>query len=311
MRRRAKSLGGAALVALVLPALHPGPGSAVEVPDSGWWWRAQQQSIVPIPAPPIVPPSGLYLSVVGDEPSAVAAVRYRLGEGEVPDTLRLLVGEDSEAGTGVVYACRTTGEWSNVSAGAWAERPTWDADACVEGTRSDAGDSWSFRPAALVMGSVLDVVLVPTSEATYSVAFEAPSTPDLTLQSDPGPTHGETESPPTTTVWFPTVEHSPTVSLPLPAPTVDVPVPTTTPTTVLEASRPASAGPPFLDDEDSGLPGPNRLLASLALLIGLACTGLLVGRGDVVRRWTVPAAAGAELGLGRFRRARDGEAPEL
>jgi len=280
-RRR---LAGAAILAALL-ALPVVPASAATPNAHGYWWRLQTGNGPPIPAPPIVPPGGLWVASDGsngqDDSSgqqAVSAVRYRAPSGV--EIRRLVLRVFSRSGQGAaVLACPAGTGWKPAEAGEWSARPEPRCDiAFVNGVASSDGTSWSFDVRGLARSGTLDVVILPPPDvhSTFSIAFTQPDSSSVVTQRLPGspsPTSpGDSPNPrratPTTRVLAsettpPSI--SPSTSLPGFSPTL----PSGTAPPGLEASGPI---------EESGTKrglviGVAASLAALALL-GLAARAL-------------------------------------
>jgi hypothetical protein len=313
--------------AAVLPAAVLGASSVSAAPTPtigpvvvGWWSLARPDSAVPAVPPPDAGAEDLYvaganalpalptgLPTVGPAgPVAVAALRFELPEGAVAGELRVrLAGVVPPLVT--LMACRALGPFSAEYGGSWADAPTYD---CTEpGTARLGSDGQVVLDGVdrLRRGSDLSVVLVPgpldrvilaaPDERTLSVSTPVAEVAEpLSPAAAADPPAAEVRAPGGTgTVALP--------SGPLPVSLLPVTVPTTAPT---DPAAPLVAVP-VPTAQAAALPvRPWPALAATLLLALLAFVPLArPGRGGLA------AGATAERGVGRFRRAREGRAPEL
>jgi hypothetical protein len=153
-------LVGAAVTAWLPGGPARGQTGAVLVDRDGWWSRANGGD-VPLTAPSLpfpVPDKAIAVAASNGEPEKMAAVgivldvdpakfqRLVLNLAEVTDQgANVGVVANPAGGTagGAVDACLVTGAWTTTKKGAWPNRPTIDATACVPGARSAEG-VWSF-----------------------------------------------------------------------------------------------------------------------------------------------------------------------
>ena len=192
MRGSAALVAPAAVVALAAPAalLAPPPASAapgVSGLASNYWWEAEQGPST-LPAPPSVPPGGLWVSSDPTGAQAVSAVRFVLPAAGVAPVLSLTVSSAQPA-TGIggdVVACPTTSAWSpGPGPGQWSTRPAPDCQAGqVPGALSPDGHVLSFSLASLATGGVVDVVIQaappgPVGSPTFDVTFEPVTSADV------------------------------------------------------------------------------------------------------------------------------------
>ena len=195
---RRKGFAAAALLALAgtwflcfAPAV-----AAVSAPTSGWWTRLatttptdEVPAGLPVPGPttpdtlPVgatVPEGQLLVEGAPDGPTAIAAIRWQLDEGESGPSLTLTVGEGSTISPqSLVLACRTATAWEPPESpgGAWNVRPLADANTCVNGIVADDLSTVSFGIQPLVSGSVLDIVLTPGKTTPAEVPAGVPQPP--------------------------------------------------------------------------------------------------------------------------------------
>ena len=195
---RRKGFAAAALLALAgtwflcfAPAV-----AAVSAPTSAWWTRLatttptdEVPAGLPVPGPttpdtlPVgatVPEGQLLVEGAPDGPTAIAAIRWQLDDGESSPSLTLTVGEGSTINPeSVVLACRTATAWEPPEApgGSWNVRPLADASTCVNGIVADDLSTVSFGIQPLVSGDVLDIVLTPGKTAAAEVPAGVPQPP--------------------------------------------------------------------------------------------------------------------------------------
>jgi hypothetical protein len=173
-----------------------GPARAVQGVESGYWWQGQPDG-APLPPPPNVPASGLWVSGNQAAPVAIAAIRIQLSSGEQAPALTAKINSAfppvqatsaANADQLVVMACPTSGAWKPAQAGAWSARPQYDCSGAVHGTVSPDGTTISFDLGGVVTGDKVDVALVPgTGAAVIPNVPGVPAPPqpsgfDLTLQ---------------------------------------------------------------------------------------------------------------------------------
>src|SRR6266508_3434491 len=106
-RRLAAAVGATALVAgIVVVTSTPAVG---ERPMRAGWWSQASQSGIPAPAPPDVPPDGLYVQGGPGGPLAYSALRYDVGDGDGAGAGRLrLVPTGLPSPTAALQLCPLT-----------------------------------------------------------------------------------------------------------------------------------------------------------------------------------------------------------
>jgi hypothetical protein len=143
------------LWAVALPALGAGSLEA-----HGWWWRVAGLS--GLPSPPWVPEDGLAVARDVEGPSAIAAVRYEVGEDVSMATLTLEVANEQGGQTAAIRACPARARWRAADPGDWQHRPGADCEAGeVRGERDEEGETWTFDVGLLVDDGTLNIVLLP------------------------------------------------------------------------------------------------------------------------------------------------------
>jgi hypothetical protein len=169
--RRALVASSLAIATLVT---WPAAAGAVGGVESGWWWREQPEG-GGVPAPPQVPAGGLRVASDTAGPSAVAAVRIRLGDGERDARLTLRVAAGAVQGA-VVNACPAKTAWTPAGAGPWAARPEPDCSGgAVVGAVAADGSAVVFDLSTLATSGVVDVVLFATSAPPAPTPVPVPS----------------------------------------------------------------------------------------------------------------------------------------
>jgi hypothetical protein len=165
-----------------LPAL--GAGS---LEDHGWWWRVA--SLSGLPSPPWVPEDGLAVARDVEGDSAIAAVRYEVGDDVSMATLTLEVASEQGGQTAAIRACPARARWRGADAGDWEHRPGADCEAGEAlGERDEEGETWTFDVGMLIDEGALNVILLPAAEA---------ETPEAAPPAAAGPSSAEDgEGPP-------------------------------------------------------------------------------------------------------------------
>jgi len=324
-RLLALAAGAASLLpGVVLTATTAGaaPAPSVGPTVTGWWSAARPDSAVPAAPTPDVGPGDLYvagshalpplpdgapaLGPVG--PVAVSALRFDLPDGATAGELRLRL-----AGTVPPFvtltACRALGPFSAEQGGSWADAPAYDCAASVPARVAGEGEVVLEGVDRLRRGTDLSVVLVPgpldrvvlaapgvgTLSVTGPAAIAeppalAPLAPPVAAEPGRGP------SAPTG-VGLPVGPLTGVGTLPGPAATAPSVVPSAAASPLVAVPLPAAAS------TAPGRPWP-VLVATLALAL-LAFVPLTRPRS------AGPAGAAVERGVGRFRAAREGRAPDL
>lgn len=197
IRKRARVVAVVAIAAGAVLSWVP-PASAVTVDGAGWWWRTNTTT-VPVEVPPRTDVGTDQLLVEGEPEgaTAVAAVRFKLAEGESSPILTLTPTPDSVVPpTAVVQACRVGSAWTPAQGGKWERKPIADCFASVQGILSEAG-TITFALTPLQSGTDLEVVIVPGLDpnavndnakySAFSLKFTTPTAADLkTTTGDAG-----------------------------------------------------------------------------------------------------------------------------
>ena len=169
--------------------------SAVTVDASGWWWRPNTTA-APIDVPPRsdVGPDQLLVEGEPEGAVAVAAVRFKLAEGETSPILTITPTSDSLLSPeAVVLACRVGSSWVPAQGGKWELKPIPDCGTSVQGIPSDGG-KLTFALTPLQSGADLEVVIAPGKNPTapndyvpgsaFSLKFAKPTSADLKTSTD-------------------------------------------------------------------------------------------------------------------------------
>ena len=295
-------------VALALTPLLAAPVGAAPPSAAGWWWRAQTGLVAAVPPPPNVPAGGLMVAGAPDGATAVSALRFELAEGEGSPVLTLRVADDVGGATAEMAACPTGAPWSPALAGTWDEKPT---AACsrgsVQGVRSEDGATWTFALAPLLVGTVLDVVVVPAERSVFQLAFDPPSQDALATAEGAAPSPAAEDSP----ALAPRPETSSaragdvvpfTPALPAADQVVTAVAPGVSPPPTA-APAPPTPSAPRARPADRPRTARGFALAVLAL-------ALVAGVVAVVRGGVTPIAI-RNGGVGRFARPRAGSPPPI
>lgn len=182
------------LAGSVLLFAAPAPAQA---PDAqGWWWVAGSPAGL---APPGVPADGLYVASAPSGATGVSALKFALAGGGSAGVLRLDVA-GTPTGTPVVGLCVVTAEWTPVQGGAQSAAPACDTTrGTAPGTFSADGSSVSFKVGSLAGNGVLDVAVVPGTDASggspaFQLALAKPAPDALTPAAGSEPTAPSTGS---------------------------------------------------------------------------------------------------------------------
>jgi hypothetical protein len=160
--------------AIALLTLLPTPARAAAPIAVGWWEEAQQTPVNPtLPAPPDVPPGGLFVANGAMGAVGISALRF-VSPG--PGTLRLQVaGNSPGAAVATVDACLPLSAWKAEENGPWRDVPQYDCGNSVTGTVNGTTFEWKL-PASHARSSGLQVVLAPHPGlgSPFQVGFEPP-----------------------------------------------------------------------------------------------------------------------------------------
>jgi hypothetical protein len=188
-------VAGSILAAVSMPA------RAADGLQAAYWWSAQPGGL---PAPPHVPPGGLYISSNPLGPQAVAAISFVLADSDAAPQLILRIRQLQEVDALAVAAYPAIGAWQPGDAQAWSARPTYDAKASpVKGAVAADRTSVTFDLASATGGQRVNLVLVPDigtggASPSFDVAFEQPAPGDVrvTAVEPPAPAADAPALPP-------------------------------------------------------------------------------------------------------------------
>ncbi len=195
-RRAARIAAALALAAGTALSWAPS-ASAATVDAVGWWWRPNTAA-APGEVPPRADVSADQLLVEGEPegPVAVAAVRFKLADGETSPILTITPSTDSVLPDGaVILGCRVASAWVSAQGGKWEKRPTPDCFTSVQGIRSDGKITFALTP--LQSGPDIEVAFYPgqvpnpsndaAKGSAFSLKFAKPTAADLkTTSGEPG-----------------------------------------------------------------------------------------------------------------------------
>ena len=337
-----RRLVGVCAAALVLTPGLAQPALAEEGdPVTGWWSRTRLGT--PLEAPDTVPDGGMRVSGGPTGRLDVSALRAELAPDVRATALTLEVARSQ--GTVAVTVCAAAAVWDPVEGGRIEDAPPEDCTLPAQGVVQDGKLLVTLDPAS--PAGPLDVVLLPTDGAVFSLDLNKPTAAAITVEPvvaelplpDPaadqagGPTAGDgaasTELPPLAGVEVlpPPLDAGPVAAAP---PILAGALPALPPTSAAAApSAPAIAAAPPVVLRPVPLAGeafdPRRHSVPAALLLTLVLAFALRLQAEPVRApralgGAVRARAGTSLpvddagvppapvrGVGRFRRPR----PEL
>ncbi len=202
-RRRARLAGAfGLLVGTFLIVMAPILGSAVagaegaaSLDDAGWWARTNQDPLLaPIAAGADVTPGQLLVEGATEGATAIAALRATLPADTGSPVLTLQVASGLGADSAILLACQAGSGWTGAHAGAWADKPSPDCKASVQGVISDDGSEWSFALGPLQFADQLNIVLTPGVDETrpaglngspFRIIFERPTASSIQVSAAP------------------------------------------------------------------------------------------------------------------------------
>jgi len=309
-----------------------GAGAASDM-EAGWWDR-NADALLPALDPP---PDGA-LRVANDPtgPSAVAAVRFALDDGEADPTLVLRTADDPVPADAGFVACPATSDWEPADGEPLDDAPSADCDGSAAlGAVAADGASVSFDLSTFPDGPTFDVVISPAPSGanpvadTYAVDFAIPTADDVVARpapaapgggsgagagtASPGAAAGPTASPGGSSPTYSppamptgggfTSPGTPAVEVPAPAAATGGPAGSGGTAAPVTGVSPVASPP--IDVTDASNP------RWVGLVVALAAIGL---GGHLWRtdRERAALTAGPVLGgLGRFVRERTGPAPDV
>lgn len=312
------------MIALTL-ALSAGSAQAQAPDQTGWWFELQTKSLpAPLPNPPAVPDGGIFVQQGPQGPVAYGAVQAHLSNAQSA-ILTLTVAQGSTTAVPAsLRACATTAAWQAPQSepGAWEDAPAY-TDPCTLGAISSDGKyvAFFFGGPFLTSGA-LDVAIAPVDKSNpFAIAFDKPADDSLAV------TAGSAVKPPIAgpATPAPSGTSAITPSGPVVASPAIAPSPAVTPTTAaadLDTRSPvadavlsaAGFGDPDRGARAAALAGASALVIGWWLLSTRTAPmprllGALAGAGaDADRQSALASPVG---GIGRFRRAREGDARSL
>lgn len=318
------ALGFGLALGPVLAAFGAEDGDAASTVVSGWWSRFNQGAVnLSSSDPGATPEDGTSVASAPDGASAIAAIRFTLGDEEVNPVLTLKVtgsSTNADAADTIILACHAGAAWTAGPAQPWDSKPPAACDTAtgggsVTGQRSEDGTSWVFPLGVLQLNHVVNVVLVPGRAAaaptspTFQVSFARPAAGSIaTDRGTPAPVPQPAAPSAASASAFPS---APVAS---PAPAFAPPPAPSTFVAALPASAQVITATAPVRREASPLAtvaltrrvhtsGWVRLLAGLQVLAAALIAWLVLNGGSV--------DGDTRRGLGPFIRPRFGEAPRL
>lgn len=298
----------------------PSVGAAT-VEATGWWWRPQTSALPSkLPPPPGVAAGQLLVQGQPEGATAVAAIRFKLGETEGSPVLTLEPAQGSQVpADAVVLACRAAVTWAPEEVGAWENKPLADCAASVQGIPGEGG-ALTFALGPLQSADVLDVVLVPGTVAaapagangsTFSLVLDKPGPDALVTSQSSASTGGSFASDSGASGSGATdVGLSSGTAGAFAGPTDFTPAPAAAaanPSLTPQEQQPAVATQPSPAPFDDGYDTGTRVVGLLIFAAGAA----FALRGGLSGRASSTEAAPVAGGLGRFTRERTGTPPPL
>ena len=190
-RLRPRLLGlAAAATAAAAAMMATAPTGWADAPSAyGWWYEANAGLPVPSPAPPSVPPDGLYVANGVSGPAAIAALTVPVPPGAAMGPLVLHVA-GSPLMTQPPVACPLRSSFKPAEGGAWADRPTYDCMHAMKiGSVDSAKTTVSFDASPFLRDGVVAVAIL-AGGPTDQVAFAKPGPGTLATSNvagaDPG-----------------------------------------------------------------------------------------------------------------------------
>lgn len=152
-------------------------GEAAGPARQGWWWGSSAVSIGGTPpAPPDVPPDGLYVAGGLRGPQAYAAIEYNLAGGAHPSTLTLVLAPSSfNTPNANVLACvlrDSDAPFKPAQGGASSDAPGYDCQRSVKGVLT-SGNAYAFDITGLIEDGRLAIAVVPGGETDRLVFSSA------------------------------------------------------------------------------------------------------------------------------------------
>jgi hypothetical protein len=218
-------------------------GDPVVNVQSSYWWSAESSSSS-VPAPPIVPAGGLWVSSAASGDQAISALSFTLPSNQSAPIVTLSVNQAAPASQVAIVACAPMAPWKAVTGpGVWADRPTANCAAGeVAGMLNAANTTVTFNLSALVIAGAVNVVIIP-APSTGTGGVSAPVAPPVAV----APSFNITFQPFTASQVATTSGTQPA------APAAPAPAPTTIPAPVAPAPAYATPTPTPLPTNQTGL----------------------------------------------------------
>jgi hypothetical protein len=158
--------------------------ASAQAPAVYGWWAQASVGAVDAPAPPDVPPDGMYIQDLPSGPSAISALSFETPPGTSSGKLTLQI-----TGTPVItqppVACLVTSTFKATEGGSWSDKPSYDCTHSVPGVADSGQTELTFTVDKLIVADgALDVVVLATGP-TDRVAFAKPDA--QSLQTAPPP----------------------------------------------------------------------------------------------------------------------------
>jgi len=213
MRGRASRRVAVAAVLLALSAsgqLATSTAASADAPVAYGWWSQTSLGAGASPAPPDVPPDGMFVQNFPSMPGAVSALEFRLpSEGASGTTVTLQV-----TGTPIItqppVACPATSRFNATQNGAWRAHPGYDCTDAVTGVVSADQTQLKFAVDPLVRGSTLSLVVLAGGPVDR-IAMKKPDGETLVQASGDASSGAET-APPFTIAPSESIPASPSVT---------------------------------------------------------------------------------------------------
>lgn len=158
----------AACVVAAVAVLAGAPAGAIAPEETGWWWRVQDLPIG-VPVAPTTEEGQLMVGDAPDGPTAIAALRFTVAEGDTAPVLTLKAANEANPAGMKIVACPALTPWGRGDAQPWNARPAADCGSTQAiGARADDG-TWTFNLAGFSEGNSYDVVLQPTEPEAGAV----------------------------------------------------------------------------------------------------------------------------------------------
>ena len=189
-RRRllvALALGGLTAAGVLLASAPTGWADAPAV--YGWWYAANAGLPVPPPAPPSVPPDGMYVANDVSGPAAIAALSVPVPSGAGMGQLILHIA-GSPLMSQPPIACPLRSSIKTAEGGAWSDRPTYDCTQAEKvGSVDAAKTTVTFDASPFLRDGAVGVVIL-AGGPTDQVAFNKPGPDTLPVSTVPGAAPG-------------------------------------------------------------------------------------------------------------------------